>query len=120
MCFGGNGGLFQPGTQFFSSEQSFAPFVMVSGKVDHLFRQLLVVRQQEVQDEGTRLGQDGSRLLQNRPLLGIGSPAGPRREIQLKNGTTRRFAHQTALSSCSDFATSIVSAFLRRRFAWAR
>src|SRR5260370_38557861 len=120
MCFGGNGGLFQPGTQFFSSEQSFAPFLMLLGKVAHLFRQLLVVRQQEVQEEGTRLGQDGSRLLQSRPLLGIGSPAGPRREIQLKHGTTRHFAHQPALSSCSDFETSIESAFWRRGLSWAR
>src|SRR6266852_509674 len=120
MCFGGNGALFQPGTQFFSSEQSFAQFLMLFGKVDHLFRQLLVVCQQEVQEESTRLGQDGGGLLQSRPFLCVGSPAGPRREVQLKNCTTRYFAHQAALSSCSDFETSIGSAFLRRGLVWAR
>src|SRR5260370_34643971 len=68
--------------------------------IRHSLGELLVVRQQEIEEESTGLGEDGRGLRQGIPLLGIGASTRACGEIQLENGTACRFTHRfPALSS---------------------
>src|SRR5258708_17616695 len=73
---------------------------MLLGVIGDSLGELLVMRQQEIEEESAGLGEDGRGLHQGIPLLGIGSSTRASGEIKLKDGTACRFAHGVpALSS---------------------
>src|SRR5258708_20110885 len=75
---------------------------MLLGVIGDSLGELLVMRQQEIEEESAGLGEDGRGLHQGIPLLGIGSSTRASGELKLKDGTACRFAHGVpALSSSS-------------------
>ncbi len=100
MLCGRDGTFLEPTAQFVGRDQPLAHLLMLLGVVGHLFRELLVVREQEIEKEGAGLGEDGRGLHQGIPFLGISSSTRASGEIQLEDGTACRFAHGVpALSS---------------------